>query len=319
MNSASHLLQPIQTRWFVWKVRAGIRYENWRVRRAFRKEKAFSAYPLGWVSGFTLAILFLGVFFLSSEMGRSLLAKIPEGPPPSARSLPEAEPIQPVKFSEPDRRDKEAPYVLPDTVARLTSQIDSLLPPSSLLSGLVSEPKPILSPRYAVLVHKATSEVLVVKMGPEKARIVERFDASLGEMFGDKLKEGDKRTPDGVYKVIAIEEGEKLPRYYGPRAFVLNYPNSLDRKFGKTGSGIWIHGSGLGKRTPNTRGCVELNDWDVERLSAYAGVETPVLIFPEQTVLPMEEDAIPIHALDADRLITEKEERLARLLAGSES
>lgn len=320
MKTILHLIQPIRTQWFIWKVRAGIRYENWIVRRAFRKESAFSVHPLGWVSGFTMAILFLGIFFLSSEMGRSLLAKIPDREPLLERSSVTFEPLKQVKFNEIEEPDIEPVYVVPKTVLNMTSdQKESILQQSALLASLVPNKKDPLVPFYAVLVHKAKSEVLVVDMGPDKARIVKRFKASLGEMFGDKLEEGDKRTPDGVYRVIAIEEGDELPNYYGPRAFVLNYPNSLDRKFGKTGSGIWIHGSGEGRRTPNTRGCVELNDWDIDTLTEFAKMNTPVLIFPENTVLPIEDNAIPNHVLNTERLVIEKEQKLAQVLANSES
>lgn len=74
---------------------------------------------------------------------------------------------------------------------------------------------------------------------------------------GDKLVEGDLKTPVGVYDIT--KRFTPPSDYYGPLAFELSYPNLLDKLAKKSGSGIWIHGLPMsGKRTNdyNTRGCV---------------------------------------------------------------
>src|SRR3989338_108056 len=73
-------------------------------------------------------------------------------------------------------------------------------------------------------------------------RIIDKFNILLGKNSGDKEIAGDMKTPVGVYKIIAAKNDDELAPMYGPKAFVLNYPNALDKKSGKTGSGIWIHG-----------------------------------------------------------------------------
>lgn len=83
---------------------------------------------------------------------------------------------------------------------------------------------------------------------------------------GDKNVEGDLKTPVGVYDITS----RFIPknRYYGPLAFVLSYPNLLDKLAKKNGGGIWIHGFPMdGERDNNyrTRGCVAVeNDLLVE-------------------------------------------------------
>jgi murein L,D-transpeptidase YafK len=75
---------------------------------------------------------------------------------------------------------------------------------------------------------------------------------------------------------------EKLPDFYGPRAFPISYPNDWDRMNGRGGHGIWLHGtpSDTYSRAPwATDGCVVLTNDDLEKLSKYVDVSrTPVVI-----------------------------------------
>lgn len=79
---------------------------------------------------------------------------------------------------------------------------------------------------------------------------------------GDKMREGDLKTPVGVYEIT--KRFNPTDEYYGPVAFILSYPNLLDLKSGKNGGGIWIHGypisGNLREDTFNTRGCVALTN-----------------------------------------------------------
>lgn len=80
-------------------------------------------------------------------------------------------------------------------------------------------------------------------------------------LMGEKLKEGDLKTPVGAY--VITKHFKPSDPYLGPVAFSLNYPNLYDIFRKRTGSGIWIHGYPLnGERTDNlkTRGCVALEN-----------------------------------------------------------
>ncbi len=145
---------------------------------------------------------------------------------------------------------------------------------------------------FMMVVDKSREELLILKDIGDKYQIVERFNVSLGSKNGDKFRTGDKRTPEGVYHIVKIKEDHELPARYGPRAFVLNYPNEVDVKLGKTGNGIWIHGSGLGKDTKPTQGCVEVNDWNIMDLGAYADVGSTIYIFPDKFQVPIRDDTI---------------------------
>ncbi len=88
------------------------------------------------------------------------------------------------------------------------------------------------------------------------------FKALTGKIDGDKQKEGDNKTPIGIYKIT--KKLDKLDSFYGPLAFVTSYPNLYDKIRGKNGSGIWIHGVPSDKkRESSTKGCIAINNNDI--------------------------------------------------------
>ncbi len=110
--------------------------------------------------------------------------------------------------------------------------------------------------------------------------------------LGDKMKEGDKKTPDGKFKVIL----KKIHPKWGPE-LLLDYPNDESyRRFNqrkasgvipktaKIGNGIAIHAT-----RPNeewtvdnfynwTDGCVSVKYTEMKDLFSYIPVGTPVTI-----------------------------------------
>jgi murein L,D-transpeptidase YafK len=113
---------------------------------------------------------------------------------------------------------------------------------------------------------------------------VKDYYISVGRNGIDKLREGDKRTPLGVYHVRANLPRQKLPDFYGSGALPINYPNELDRIEGRTGHGIWLHGvpSDTFARPPQSSdGCVVLANPDFDALLPLMQIGlTPVVIAP---------------------------------------
>ena len=72
--------------------------------------------------------------------------------------------------------------------------------------------------------------------------LVKVIPASIGKAGFGKEEEGDLKTPVGVYRLTSFLADNQLDDKYGLGAFPLNYPNVLDRRAGRTGSGIWLHG-----------------------------------------------------------------------------
>lgn len=93
------------------------------------------------------------------------------------------------------------------------------------------------------------------------------FSAYIGKIDGDKQREGDLKTPIGVYKLI--QKLDNVDPFYGPLAFVTSYPNSFDKVRGKNGSGIWVHGLPLNqKRDDYTKGCIAINNTHLKYIEA---------------------------------------------------
>jgi murein L,D-transpeptidase YafK len=140
--------------------------------------------------------------------------------------------------------------------------------------------------RHAIAVDASRSRLyLFENRSGEGLQLVADHYVSLGRQGVGKNIEGDQRTPLGVYFISSRLEGSQLKPFYGPGALTLNYPNEYDRRRGKTGSGIWLHGVPPENfaRTPlTTDGCVVLaNDDLVSLLRTVAPRRTPVVIAPK--------------------------------------
>jgi ketosteroid isomerase-like protein len=105
---------------------------------------------------------------------------------------------------------------------------------------------------------------------------------SIGQNGDGKQKSGDRRTPLGIYFVTEQLDTSRMHEKYGASAFVLDYPNVLDKQSGKTGDGIWVHGVDArgGKRPPlDTDGCIALPNEDLAEMAAlFRSNTTPVLV-----------------------------------------
>ena len=132
-------------------------------------------------------------------------------------------------------------------------------------------------PSRMVAVDK-TAQTLIMLERLSPLREIGRFPCTTGQADGDKLVEGDLRTPEGVYFV-----GHRIKRklewgLYGDIAYELNYPNPVDRIKGKTGGGIWIHGRGKEFVPRDTQGCVALKVPDMRDVAREIAYGTPVVI-----------------------------------------
>ena len=116
----------------------------------------------------------------------------------------------------------------------------------------------------------------------KKLSKVKEYYLSIGLNGSDKQLQGDKKTPLGIYFITKELDISKLPSRYGAAAYPLDYPNSLDRYKGKTGYGIWLHGTDpdIQKRPPRaTDGCLALQNNELLELSKYlVPMNTPIIV-----------------------------------------
>lgn len=113
-----------------------------------------------------------------------------------------------------------------------------------------------------------------------------KYSAYTGKIKGDKLKEGDLKTPVGIYKITKkLSKENKLDSFYGPLAFVTSYPNTYDKYRGKNGHGIWIHGLPTEQeRDEFTKGCIAIDNTNIKCLNNIIDIENTLLIINSDEV-----------------------------------
>jgi murein L,D-transpeptidase YafK len=138
------------------------------------------------------------------------------------------------------------------------------------------------SSRYALAVDASLSRLYVFENTDGHLKLVQDFYASVGKLGLDKSSEGDRRSPAGVYYLVNEYDPKKLFDIYGKGAIALNYPNEHDRRQGRTGSGIWLHGTPKDNfaRIPRTTdGCIAVANPDLQWLKAHLALRrTPIVV-----------------------------------------
>jgi murein L,D-transpeptidase YafK len=159
---------------------------------------------------------------------------------------------------------------------------------------------------YQLLISKKNKELIVEKAG----EIVKKYHIATGKGGkGTKRRQGDSKTPQGVYRIAKFKESSKF-HYF----IQLDYPNLIDAWYGyknktidskdfkriatayknretppqdtELGGFIGIHGLGVEndeKLTIHqeinwTEGCIALTNAEINDLRKFVDVGTPVII-----------------------------------------
>ena len=161
-----------------------------------------------------------------------------------------------------------------DAKGRRDPQIASLTPPDQQLKADL------------VVVFKRKHELVLMRGD----RVLDVFPVALGRYaeYGPKRREGDQRTPEGIYRLDAKLDGSN---FY--RAIVISYPNAIDRARARAmgvnpGGRIEIHGLPNGVSAhyighPEidwTDGCIAVTDRQMDEIWARVAVGTPIEIYP---------------------------------------
>lgn len=156
---------------------------------------------------------------------------------------------------------------------RRDAQIASLTPPSMVKADLV-------------IVFKRKHE-LVLMHGD---RVLDVFSVALGRYSedGPKRRQGDQKTPEGLYHVDA-----KLDNSNFYRALRISYPNAHDLAWARAtgvnpGGRIEIHGLPNGVSAhyighPEidwTDGCIAVTDRQMDQIWKRVAIGTPIEIYP---------------------------------------
>ena len=165
-----------------------------------------------------------------------------------------------------------------------------------LVGGRTTLKLPLVSPK--IIVKKAQRKLFLYSAG----ELVRTYRVGLGlSPVGDKVREGDRRTPEGEFYIFTKNNKSQFYLSLG-----ISYPNAAHAERGlreglinrtqydsilralkakkappqntALGGDIYIHGNGAGSDW--TWGCVALENEDIRELFDAANVGTPIVIEP---------------------------------------
>lgn len=153
---------------------------------------------------------------------------------------------------------------------------------SSILAEDLNRPSAIIKlpeDENAILVEKKTQTLFLYGIKAGELVLKQKMPCSTGEMPGVKQKSGDRKTPEGIYFLKDEYADQYLAPIYGNKAFPLDYPNLIDKRAGKDGFAIWIHGTNKVLKPMDTNGCVALENTNILKLKEFITLDsTPVLL-----------------------------------------
>ena len=141
---------------------------------------------------------------------------------------------------------------------------------------------------HIIIAEKSTHTLHLYRNDKGKPIHLKSYKMATGKKPGNKISQGDHRTPEGIYFFTDFIAREKLLKQYGKEgeiygvgAFVTDYPNPIDRLNKKTGYGIWLHSTNDETRIEkglDSRGCVVTSNQHLIDISSYIELHRTLLI-----------------------------------------
>lgn len=145
-----------------------------------------------------------------------------------------------------------------------------------------------------LIANKEKKELSIYRAKDNNIKLLSAYENVIVGADGDKQKEGDLKTPLGVYDIN--KRFTPSDQFYGPLAFSLSYPNTYDKVQGKDGHGIWIHGSPLdgSSRDSMSKGCIVLDNKTIGLLDKNIESKNSITIVSENGIKQINKDQISI-------------------------
>ncbi len=139
--------------------------------------------------------------------------------------------------------------------------------------------------KTAILIDKKNNKLFISSFDNGNYKILKTYHVTLGQVRGDKIEEGDLKTPEGIYIFETEHKPPTLKPKFGVLALYMNYPNAYDVLAGRTGSQIMLHATNEPERLKknfDSEGCVVVKNEEILEIRPYVSVGfTPALIFSE--------------------------------------
>jgi len=130
-----------------------------------------------------------------------------------------------------------------------------------------------------VVVDKKLNQIHLANYNDGRLDFLRTFRVTFGKSNGDKLMEGDLKTPEGIYEFLY----RKVPhdKKFGPLAVYISYPNATDKNGAKTGNQILLHGTDDPSRLErpfDSLGCVVTDNDNVKFISDHIKIKDTKII-----------------------------------------
>lgn len=174
-------------------------------------------------------------------------------------------------------------------IGSLEKRLDNLLTKEEFWSSKIGDYNTTFGwyekPIYILSCKKSDKTLTLYHLNGNKIDTKIKIPIVVGKVNGDKQRQGDLKTPIGVYKIV--QQKRDVDPFYGPFAYVTNYPNPLDKSLGKNGNGIWLHGFPPDCPDKNyTKGCIASPNEDLLRLEKNLPEHKDALIMIAQEDMP---------------------------------
>lgn len=185
---------------------------------------------------------------------------------------------------------------------------------TTLLSERATQQQVMGVPAGLIFENLDNPYLMWVELDAGQLHLLERLDQggyatrasrpiSIGKNGAGKEREGDMKTPVGVYQITSFLEDKKLDDFYGVGAYPVNFPNIWDRLQKRTGHGIWLHGmpKGVSSRPRlDSEGCVVLDNDSMLQMDDYVVTgESLVVLAPSLEWLPSAKEQPAADVMDA--------------------
>jgi murein L,D-transpeptidase YafK len=159
-----------------------------------------------------------------------------------------------------------------------------------------------ISSGYVIVVDKKYQKIYVFHKDGIFSKVFEAR-CSTGKNSGSKEVAGDAKTPNGIFFTTKMLNNPGPPEIYGSMAFPLDYPTISDKRAGRDGNNIWIHGTTKSLLPKQSKGCVVLYDSDLKRLAHFIYLNrTPVII--SESVKWVPQNYVPPFKNELEKILT---------------
>lgn len=137
-----------------------------------------------------------------------------------------------------------------------------------------------------VLIDKKKYELhLANHLEDGSLKIFKTYPVTTGKNSGDKMIEGDLKSPEGIYRFTQKFTPPQIKPKFGAMAFYMNYPNFFDKQQKKTGFDIMLHSTDDLKRLEKPQdsdGCFVVNDDRIKEIDPFIKpLETYIIVYDE--------------------------------------